>query len=148
MSYQISDLDELTIYITYDDGEWYVPKFRIYMVVEEPICYLYWTDSEKGTGGFTRMLPLNYNDVLFGVLTPTSATEVKQVIEGYQISAFPSLSGYVPYTGATNDVNLGTFGLTTDFVAFSQTPNIGPGQTQIGITVRLKLWLMTLIVLE
>ena len=132
MSYQISDFDELTIYITYDDGEWYVPKFRIYMVVEEPICYLYWTDSEQGTGGFTRMLPLNYNDVQFGMLTPTSASEVKLTIEGYMISAFPSLSGYVPYTGATNNVDLGTYGLTADYVAFNQTPTTGPGHAQIG----------------
>jgi hypothetical protein len=132
MSYQISDLDELTIYITYDDGEWYVPKFRIYMVVEEPICYLYWTDSEQGTGGFTRMLPLNYNDVQFGMLTPTSASEVKLTIEGYMISAFPNLSGYVPYTGATGNVDLGVNGLTTDFVAFNQSPTTGPGHAQIG----------------
>ena len=132
MIYQISDLDELNIYITYDDGEWIVPKFRIYMVVDEPICYLNWTDTEKGTGGFTRRLALNYNDVQFGYLTPTSASEVKQVIEGYIISAFPNLSGYVPYTGATNNVNLGTFGLTTDYIAFSQTPTTGPGPAQIG----------------
>lgn len=132
MSYQISDLDELNIYITYDDGEWIIPKFRIYMVVEEPLCYLYWTDTEKGTGGFTRMLALNYNDVQFGYMTPTSASEVRQVIESYQISAFPSLTGYVPYTGATGSVDLGIYGLTTDFVAFNQTPTTGPGHAQIG----------------
>ena len=41
-------------------------------------------------------------------------------------------SGFVPYTGATNNVDLGIYGLTTDFVAFSQTPVVGPGQAQIG----------------
>jgi hypothetical protein len=102
------------------------------MTVDEPYCYLYWTDTEKGSPGITRKLILDYNDVTFGVLTPTSASEVKLTIEGYMISAFPSLSGYVPYTGATNNVDLGTYGLTTDYVAFSQTPVTGPGHAQIG----------------
>ena len=30
-----------------------------------------------------------------------------------------ALTGYVPYTGATQDVNLGTYGLITDFVRFN-----------------------------
>jgi len=132
MSYNITDFSELEIEITDTVRTWYIPKFRIYMVVDGDFCYLYWTDSEKGRPGVTRKLPLDYNDVTFGVLTPTSANEVKQTIEAYQISAFPSLSGYVPYTGATGSVDLGIYGLTTDFVAFSQTPTTGPGQAQIG----------------
>ena len=132
MSYNITDFSELEIEITDTVRTWYIPKFRIYMVIDGDFCYLYWTDSEKGRPGVTRKLPLDYNDVTFGVLTPTSATEVKQTIEAYQISAFPSLSGYVPYTGATGSVDLGIYGLTTDFVAFSQTPTTGPGQAQIG----------------
>lgn len=132
MSYNITDFSELEIEITDTVRTWYIPKFRIYMVVDGDFCYLYWSDSEKGRPGVTRKLPLDYHDVTFGVLTPTSATEVKQTIEAYQISAFPSLTGYVPYTGATTDVNLGTHGLTTDFVAFNQTPTTGPGHAQIG----------------
>ena len=132
MSYNITDFSELEIEITDTVRTWYIPKFRIYMVVDGDFCYLYWTDSEKGRPGVTRKLPLDYNDVTFGVLTPTSATEVKQTIEAYQISAFPSLTGYVPYNGATGSVDLGIYGLTTDFVAFSQTPTTGPGQAQIG----------------
>lgn len=42
------------------------------------------------------------------------------------------LSGYVPYIGATTNVDLGIYGLTTDFVAFNQTPTTGPGHAQIG----------------
>jgi hypothetical protein len=34
----------------------------------------------------------------------------------------PNSSGYVPYVGATQDVNLGNFGLDTDFLAFNLTP--------------------------
>ena len=132
MSYNITDYSELEIEITDTVRTWYVPKFRIFMVVDGDYCYLYWSDSEKGRPGITRKLPLDYHDVTFGLLTPTSATEVKQTIEAYQISAFPNLSGYVPYTGATADVDLGTHGLTADFVAFSQTPTTGPGHAQIG----------------
>lgn len=132
MSYNITDYSELEIEITDTVRTWYVPKFRIFMVVDGDYCYLYWSDSEKGRPGITRKLPLDYHDVTFGLLTPSSATEVKQTIEAYQISAFPNLSGYVPYTGATADVDLGTHGLTADFVAFSQTPTTGPGHAQIG----------------
>jgi hypothetical protein len=132
MSYNITDFSELEIEVTDSVRTWYIPKFRIYMVVDEPYCYLYWTDTEKGSPGITRKLILDYNDVTFGMLTPTSASEVKLTIEGYMISAFPSLSGYVPYTGATNNVDLGTYGLTADYVAFNQTPTTGPGHAQIG----------------
>jgi len=132
MSYNITDFSELEIEVTDSVRTWYIPKFRIYMTVDEPYCYLYWTDTEKGSPGITRKLILDYNDVTFGLLTPTSALEVKQTIEIYMVSAFPNLSGYVPYTGATGNVDLGINGLTTDFVAFSQTPTTGPGQAQIG----------------
>lgn len=132
MSYNITDYSELEIEITDTVRTWYVPKFRIFMVVDGDYCYLYWSDSEKGRPGITRKLPLDYHDVTFGLLTPSSATEVKQTIEAYQISAFPNLSGYVPYTGATNNVDLGTYGLTADFVAFNKTPTTGPGHAQIG----------------
>ena len=132
MSYNITDFSELEIEVTDSVRTWYIPKFRIYMTVDEPYCYLYWTDTEKGSPGITRKLILDFNDVTFGLLTPTSALEVKQTIEIYMVSAFPNLSGYVPYTGATGNVDLGINGLTTDFVAFSQTPTTGPGQAQIG----------------
>ena len=90
MTITITDYDELTIHV--DDGwrEWFIPKFRIYMEVTEPYCYLYWTDTEKGASGITRMLQLDYDDVWFGYGggTPSSASEVELVIEGYQVSAF------------------------------------------------------------
>ena len=38
----------------------------------------------------------------------------------------PSLSGYVPYTGATSDVNLGEFGLLTGNIEFDNTPTTIP----------------------
>lgn len=130
MSYNITDFSELEIEVTDSVRTWYVPKFRIFMVVDEPYCYLYWTDTEKGSPGVTRRLVLDYNDVTFGVLTPTSASEVKLVIEGYQISAFGT-SGFVPYTGAINNVDLTPYGLTTDFVEFDLNPVSGAGAGKI-----------------
>lgn len=50
---------------------------------------------------------------------------------GNPLMASPG-SGFVPYTGAISDVDLGIYGLTADFVAFSQTPTTGPGNAQIG----------------
>ena len=57
-------------------------------------------------------------------ITGTGATGSPLVASG--------LSGFVPYIGATGNVDLGTHGLTADFVAFSQTPTVGPGHAQIG----------------
>ena len=135
--YNISDYNYFTIEIN-DGGwrTWYIPKFRIYMTVSEPNIYLYWSDNEKPGNGIRRMLEMDYNDVLFGVYAPSSASEVKSLIESLQDKAWDDIIGmlgnYVPYTGATNDVDLGTHGLTADFVAFSQSPVVGPGNAQIG----------------
>ena len=38
---------------------------------------------------------------------------------------------YVPYTGATTNVDLGSYKLTTDALAFSLNPTNSPGQGQI-----------------
>ena len=43
----------------------------------------------------------------------------------------PGLSGYVPYIGATQDVDLGIYKLTADAVEFSLTPTNAPGAGQI-----------------
>ena len=52
---------------------------------------------------------------------PTGTTS--QYVRGDgSLAAFPSLSGYVPYTGATTDVDLGLYNLKADAVEFSQSP--------------------------
>ena len=91
LAYDIQDFDELQIYVTDGWREWYIPKFRIFMTVEEPICYLYWTDTEKGASGLTRLLALDYNDVTFGYLTPSSAGEVEIQINSYIVSAWTNI---------------------------------------------------------
>lgn len=131
MSYNITDFDDLQIRINDGWREWYIPKFRIYMEVVEPVCYLYWTNTEKGQHNLTRMLPLDYNDVTFGLLTPTSASEVETVINSYIISALGG--GTTPDLQAVTDVgSVTTNGMTADYMAFSQTPTTGPGHAQIG----------------
>jgi len=55
-----------------------------------------------------------------GTLTVVGAGTTADYIRGDgSLAAFPSLAGYVPYTGATQDVDLGTYGLISDFVRFN-----------------------------
>lgn len=42
------------------------------------------------------------------------------------LGQIPTLTGYVPYTGATQSVNLGEYGLTTGFLGFDLTPTGTP----------------------
>ena len=133
MSYQISDLTYWQFTIDDSVVSLVIPKFRIDMIVDEPLITIYWSDSEKAATGIRRSITMDYNDVMFGAYVPTSAEDVRGKIYLLQQKAWNDIiNGYVPYTGATNDVDLGTFGLTTDFVAFSQTPTVGPGNAQIG----------------
>ncbi len=136
MSYQISDYSYWQFQVTDTVRTWIVPKFRLIMRVDEPFITLIWTDRENGSNNYQRTLTLDYSEVLFGVYAPSSAAEVQTLIEALQEKAWDDIiamfGSYVPYTGATGDVDLGTFGLTTDFVAFSQSPTVGPGNAQIG----------------
>jgi len=107
MAYDITDDSELLIYITDGWRGWYIPKFRIEMVVDEPFIHLYWTDSEKGTSGIRRGLTMDYQDVTFGYISPSSAGEVETEINAMIISAWTNLpsGGYV-VTSQTADYNL------------------------------------------
>lgn len=135
MAYNITDNSELEIYINDGWREWYIPKFRMRWEVNEPNIRLYWTDTEKPGNGITRTLLLDYNDVQFGYLTPTSASEIAIVLQSYIISSWDNIwnnfANYVPYVGATQNVDLGTYGLTADFVAFDLNPINLPGAGQI-----------------
>ena len=48
-----------------------------------------------------------------------------------KLSTATAASTYVPYTGATTNVNLGTYNLTTDAVQFNTTPSVTPA---VGLT--------------
>jgi len=103
MAYDITDYDELEIYVTDGWREWYIPKFRIFMTVDGDFTNLYWTDTEKGASGLTRLLSLDYNDVTFGYINPSSAGEVVLQIESYIISAFGGVGGVQSVTGLNTD---------------------------------------------
>lgn len=88
MSYDISDFSNTEIYITDGWREWYIPKFRIAMVVDEPYITVYWTDTEKGRSGIRRELTMDYQDVTFGYSSPSSAGEVELTLNIYIDSGF------------------------------------------------------------
>jgi len=135
MAFIVTNSSELTININDGWKDLDIPKFRIYMQVDEPNITIWWADNEKGKQGITRNIVMDYNDVLFGAYAPSSATEIQSIINGYIISAWTDIwsnfANYVPYIGATTNVDLGTFGLTTDYVAFDLNPVASPGAGQI-----------------
>jgi hypothetical protein len=62
-----------------------------------------------------------------GTIAVTGAGTVAQYVRGDgSLASFPSLTGYVPYTGATQNVDLGEFGLDTGFVNLDTTPTNTP----------------------
>jgi len=66
-----------------------------------------------------------------GTIAITGAGTTLEYIRGDgTLSTFPSLTGFVPYTGATQDVNLGEFGLISGQVTFDQTPT---GTAGVGV---------------
>jgi len=93
----IDDFDQTRIFITDTIREYYIPKFRITMTVDEPYLYLTWNDREKGTGGDQRTLTLNYLDVVDNysgyVDNPSSATDLMAQIEAMIISGWTDISG-------------------------------------------------------
>jgi hypothetical protein len=67
-----------------------------------------------------------------GTLAVTGAGTTAQYVRGDgSLATFPSLSGYVPYTGATADVNLGLFDLYTAKVWLKDVPNDTYGSMEL-----------------
>lgn len=136
MSYQISDLTYWQFTIDDTINTLIIPKFRIDMIVDEPYITIYWSDSEKAATGIRRSITLDYNDVMFGAYAPSSAAEMLSLITALQQKAWNDIiamfGSYVPYNGASGNVDISPYGLTTDYVAFDQTPTVGPGHAQIG----------------
>lgn len=68
-----------------------------------------------------------------GTIAITAVGTISQYIDGTgALQTFPSLTGYVPYTGATGPVNLGAFNLTVNGItvgrgAFSSNTNTALG---------------------
>ena len=67
--------------------DWYIPKFTIYMEVEEPYLHLYWFAGQQGTDKQYKVI--DYNDVGgYGYVNPTSATDLMNTIQAYIDSAW------------------------------------------------------------
>ena len=64
-------------------------------------------------------------------LTAGTGIAVSGTYPSFTIDNTQDLSGYVPYTGATQDVDLGTHKISVDAVEFSLTPTNSPGAGQI-----------------
>lgn len=102
-SWLIEDYDEIFILV---NSFHMVPKFRATgFVVEEPILYWYWTNTEWGDGGLRRMFKIDYRDVItaygYGsdITTPTSAQDLRDQIEALIRSAFDGGGGgHIPLT--------------------------------------------------
>jgi hypothetical protein len=62
-----------------------------------------------------------------GTIVVTGAGTSLQYIDGTgALQTFPGLTGFVPYTGATANVDLGTFGLISDYLRLNTTPSSVP----------------------
>jgi hypothetical protein len=62
-----------------------------------------------------------------GTIEITGAGTIAQYVRGDgTLETFPSLTGFVPYTGATQNVNLGEFGVDAGFVKLDTTPTNTP----------------------
>jgi hypothetical protein len=92
MSYAIEDYSRTFIYITDGFREYFVPKFRLSMEVNEPYLTLKWNIPE--TGGNNRVVTIDYQTVSnYGYsANPTSAQDLKDILEGYIDSAWTDIN--------------------------------------------------------
>lgn len=97
MIWYIEDIDRRNIYITDLWREFTIPKFQMVMTVEEPYLTISWTDTQKGAGGITRTIVIDYQDVEGGyysdVITPTSAEDLYGQLLEMIDSAWTDISG-------------------------------------------------------
>jgi hypothetical protein len=63
-----------------------------------------------------------------------AGTNLQYINGAGNLTTFPSLTGYVPYTGATNDLNLGTHNLYANNL-FDGFTNVAASGTQIVLTI-------------
>jgi hypothetical protein len=96
-----------------------------------------WQRASGATGTVTSVAVTESGDALTITGSPitTSGTinigfagTTGQYINGAGgLTTFPSLTGFVPYTGATANLDLGTFDLTTDIATLNQVKAVGSG---------------------
>jgi len=106
MAWDITEGPLFTIEITDGWIEHSLPMLTIWMVVDEPYITIYWADSQKGRTGVTRSTgALDYNDITFGYVTPSSASEVELEITNMIEAAFGGSGGteWGDITGTLSD---------------------------------------------
>lgn len=107
MSYTITDYNPYLINLSDGFIDFYIPKFNLIMVVDEPYLTFYWSDANRI--GVPREFTVDYNDVTSP--SEASAADLKTTIEGYQISGFSAGTGQTwvvngsVSAGAQNGVN-------------------------------------------
>lgn len=138
MSWWIQDYDETRIFITDQWREWYIPKFRLHLAVDEPILHLYWTDTELGEGGITRTLAIDYRDVVdfYGgyLSNPSSAAQLGETLDAYIISAWTAAAGAYTDADAQNAVGINV-GARLKYTAPTIYVNLDPITETAGFTL-------------
>ena len=100
-----------------------------------------WQKAGGSTGTVTSVAVTETGDALSITGSPITTsgtinigfagTSAQYVAGDGTLVTFPTFSGFVPYTGATANVDLGTFDLTTDIVNLNQLKAIGSGGLNI-----------------
>ena len=127
MSYTLTDYSATEVELNDGIRSYYYKK--CYCSVELQGEYIVFTSHKVEHNAFRQQWSIAYTDFTSPTGTASAVyNAIKTIIENY---AGGATSGFVPYTGATGDVDLGTHGLTTDFVEFSLSPTASPGTGQI-----------------
>jgi hypothetical protein len=115
----------------------------IAFVVGDQVIYSgsIWQRASGATGTVTSVAVTESGDSLNITGSPITTsgtinigfngTNLQYVNGAGNLTTFPILTGYVPYTGATANLDLGTFDLTTDIVNLNQLKAIGSGGLNI-----------------
>lgn len=126
-TYTIVDFSSTTVKLTVDLDEYVYKKAYCSTAVFGDYLYFYAHQVEQNY--FRQQWAIDYNDCTNPLTASASAlkTAVDAILNNYAVPT----GGYVPYVGATTNVDLGANGLITDFVSFDLTPVAAPGAGQI-----------------
>jgi hypothetical protein len=126
-TYTIVDFSSTTVKVTVDLDEYVYKKTYCSTAVFGDYLYFYAHQVEQNY--FRQQWAIDYNDCTNPATASAAAlkTAVDAILNNYAVPT----GGYVPYVGATGNVDLGANGLITDFVSFDLTPVAAPGAGQI-----------------
>lgn len=108
-------------------GTSYAPSFTISNSAQGDAIFVNSIGTSSGTpinlqqDGVTNFQVSKLGDVTANKLIKSGGTSSQYLMADGSVSTGPILTGYVPYTGATQDVNLGIYQLKADSLAVSTT---------------------------